>query len=129
MATVIRKLVDATLILDNNVVGYVPNSLSFTEGLGTQKLRTQTAGAGSIQHVLTEDVSTRVSTVKFSLEPTVDNVALIRSIKADQTGHVITISQQGFTRTITGAVLTNDFEVKLGMDDVIAVEFHGNSAV
>lgn len=125
---VIRKLVDATLVIDNNVIGYVPNSLGYTEGLGEQKVRVQTSGGGNVQTVVSEDVSKKVAMIKFNLEPTQTNIDLLRSIKTDLNGHVVTISALGFTKTITGAVITKDYEVKFGMDEVINVEMEGNPA-
>lgn len=126
---VLRKIIDATLIIDNNVVGYVSNSLSFTEGLGEQKFRTQVSGGGAVQHIITDDFTKKVSTVKFTVEPTAANVALFRAIKANQDGHVVTISATDFTRTITGAIITKDYEVKFGSDDVMDIEMTGNAAI
>jgi len=126
---IIRKTVDATLIIDNNVIGYVPNTLSYTEGLGEQKLRVQTSGGGSVQQVVSEDATKKQSMVKFHVEVTAGNIELLRAIKANQDGHVITLSTTGFTRTITGAIMVNDYSVKLGVDDTIEVEFVGNAAI
>lgn len=126
---VIRKIIDATLIIDNNVVGYVPNTLSFTEGFGEQKLRTQTGGGGAVQQVVADDITKKHSTVKFQVETTAENLALMRALKNNQDGHVVTISTTNFSRTITGAILVKDYEVKFGTDDTIEVEFMGNSAV
>lgn len=125
----IRKIVDATLIIDNNVIGYVPNTLKFTEGFGEQSVRVQTGGGGSVQQVVADNVSMRQSKVMFDVEPTAANIELLRSIKNDQNGHVITISTSGLTRTVTGAILTSDYEVGLGTEEVISVEFTGNSSI
>jgi hypothetical protein len=124
-----RKIVDATLIIDNNVVGYVPNTLKFTEGFGEQSVRVQTGGGGSVQQVVADDVSMKQSSVMFEVEPTAANISLIRSIKNNQDGHVITISTTGLTRTITGAVLTSNYEVSLGTEETIQLEFIGNPSV
>ncbi len=126
---IIRKIVDATVIIDNTVVAYVPNSLDLTEGFGEQKIRTQTGGGGSVQSIVADDITKKHSKVQFKMEPTADNLALLRTIKADQNGHVITLSAPGFYRTVTNAILTSDYEVKLGVDDTIQVVFMGSAAV
>ena len=126
---VIRKLVDATLIIDNNVIGYVPNTLKFTEGFGEQKVRVQTGGGGVVQQVVADDVTSKQSMVTFQVEPTIANIDLLRAIKANMDGHVITISTSGLTRTITGAILTKNYEIGLGTEETIELEFVGNGAI
>lgn len=126
---IVRKLVDPTIIIDNLVVAYIPNSLELTEGFGEQKLRIQTGGGGSRQQVLADDVSKKQSNVKFKMEPTADNIDFLRAIKSNLDGHVITISAPDMTRTITGALLVNDYVVKMGAEGEIDLEFVGNSAI
>ncbi len=125
----LRKIYNPTLIIDNLVVAYLPNSLRYTEGLGEQKLKVQTGGGGTVQNVFAEDISKKQSHVKFKMEPTAENLDFIRAIKADFNGHVITLSDGDFTRTITGAILVNDYEIGLGMDEEFEVEFLGSPAV
>jgi len=125
---IIRKIYNPTLIIDNLVVAYVPNSLSFSEGLGEQKLRVQTGGGGTIQNVLADDITKRQAKVKFKIEPTANNLAFVRAIKANLDGHVITLSDTDFTRTITGAILVSDYNIELGADSEVELEFMGNPA-
>ena len=125
---VLRKIYDPTLIINNFVCAYVPNSLRYFEGLGEQKVRVQTGGGGSIQQVLTEDITKRQTSVKFKVEPTAQNIDFLRAIKSNMDGHVVTISAPDLTRTITGAILVTNYEVGLGMDEEIEVEFVGNAA-
>lgn len=131
MVQVVRKIYNPSIIIDNLVVAYVPNSLSFTEGLGEQKLTVQTGGGGSVQQVLSDDITKKQSTVKFKLLPTADNIAFMRALKADLGGHVITLSETGsdFSRTIVNAILINNYELQLGSDSEFEVEFHGSSSI
>lgn len=124
-----RKLVDPSIVINNIVVAYIPNSLEFKEGFGEQKVRVQTGGGGAKQLVLADDVSKKIGSCKFKIEPTAENINLMRTLKANMDGHVITISDQDMTRTITGAVLITDYDVKLGTDQEIDLEFHGNPAI
>jgi hypothetical protein len=132
---IIRKIVDPSIVIDNLVIAYVPNSLSFTEGFGAQKVIVQTGGGGAVQQIVADDVKHKLSTVKFKIEPTVDNITNMRAIKANQHGHVITISGQDnlsgetITRTITNALCTSDYTVAFGTDSEIDLEFVGSSAI
>jgi hypothetical protein len=63
------------------------------------------------------------------MEPTADNINFLRAIKANFDGHVITISDINMTRTITGAIIINDYEVHIGTDAEIEIEFEGNPAI
>lgn len=122
-----RKLVNPALIIDNLVVAYVPNSIRYTEGFGEQQFRTQTGGGGTVQQIIIDDLSKKRSMVKFKIEGTVQNIEFFRAIKANQDGHVITISDTDFTRTMTGAILVSDYEVDLSNEGEIELEFVGNS--
>lgn len=126
-----RKLVDPTVIVDNLVLGVVPNSVQFTEGMGEQKVFVATAGGGSVQQIVADDVTGKQSHLKVHVFPTFENIKNIRAIKANMNGHVVTLSDAAsdFHRTITAAVLVNNYEVKLGTDDVIELEFIGNPSV
>ena len=124
-----KKLVDPALIINNIVIAYVPNSLEFKPAGGEQKVRAVTSGNGSIQIVVADDMSKRISSCKFKLEPTTFNINVMRDLKANQDGHVLTMSTPDFTATITGAVLTTNYDVKFGVDQEIELEFHGNQAI
>ena len=45
-------------------IAIVPNSCTFTEGFGAQTVNVQSAGGGSVSQVISNDVSTNLSTVK-----------------------------------------------------------------
>ena len=61
------KLSNPTIVINNIAVAIVPNSFSFTEGFGEQDIKVQSAGGGSVQTVLSSNVETNMSMVKFSL--------------------------------------------------------------
>lgn len=123
------KLSNPTIVINNIAVPIVPNSFSFTEGFGEQDLKVQSSGGGSVQTVLSSNVETNLSMVKFSIHNTAENIDLARTWKTNLNRNAISITGEGLSRSINNAALTNDYEVKLGSDATIDVEFKGDPAV
>jgi len=117
--------------VNNQVIYIVPNSLVYTEGLGAQEVRPQSGGGGAIENVVIDNVDGKKSSIKFSIENTVTNIDLARSWKLNTGKNGITITDlvTGFSRTFQGVVLINNYEVGLGADKNLALEFEGSQAV
>ena len=124
-----RRLANPTVVINNQSVMVVPNSVKFIEGLGEQKVEPQSAGGTSIQAVYAEDVSTRVSSFSFELANTEAHIALCRQWKLNGNNNVILATGDTFTRTFTNMAFTSNYDVPLGADTNISVEFMGNPAV
>jgi len=124
-----KKLVDPQIVINNIGIKVVPNSVKYTEGFGEQKSETQTAGGGIVEKVDSEDVSTTLSKITLQLMPTAENIALARSLKAADSNVITVTDLEGFSRTFQNATLNNDFEVGLGADEIIDLEFMSESAV
>lgn len=123
-------LANPTVIINNLSVPVVPNSVMFTEGLGTQKVRVQSSGGGAVQSVVSNDVETNLSDFKLSIYPTADNIELIRGWKVNTGLNAISCTADGgFSRSISNATVVNDYEVKMGADTNIEVEFKGDAAI
>ena len=122
-------LVNPAVNVNNISIAIVPNSFTYTEGKGEQVVRVQSAGGGSVQSVLSQNVETNLSMVKFEMFPTADNIAAILSWKNNGNQNAISATANGFTRSFTNATLTNNYEVALGSDTKIQVEFHTDAAV
>lgn len=118
-----RKLVNPSVVWNNTPLAIVPNSFEFTEGFGEQKVEAQSAGGNSISVVVSQDVSTALSMLKFSLYPTEENVTNARQMKANFDGNVFTASEGTFSRTFLSAVCTTDYSVMLKADGTIDLEF------
>lgn len=135
MAQVSTKVLSTpTLIINNQPVYIVPNSATYIEGFGEQQVKTQSAGGGSIQNVFIDNAESKFSTFKFSLHPTSDNIALARSWKANGNANAVSMTGQNengvyFTRSFQHAALTNNFEVGLGADKTIDLEWASDAAV
>lgn len=127
----INALSTPTLTVDNVVLPIVPNSLVYTEGFGEQDVRTQSSGGGSVSLVISRNVETSYSMVQCQVENTQANIEFLRAIKANTNFHVVSFfdSRVGYTRTLQQALLTSNYEVGLGADTAISIEFKGSSAV
>lgn len=123
-------LVNPTVLINNLSTPIVPNSFTYTEGQGEQTMRVQSSGGGSVQSVLSNNVESNLSMVKFEMYPTADNIDTIKSWKVNGNNNAISASDaSGFTRSFTNAALTNNYEVALGSDTKISLEFHTDAAV
>lgn len=116
--------------INNIAVSIVPNSFTYTEGFGEQNMRAQSAGGNSVQVVYSDNAESKPSSIKFSLFPTPENITLARQIKTRRNSNVITaIFGDSFSRTFKNAALTNNYEVPLGADTTLDLEFMSDPAV
>lgn len=118
-----------TIIANNTPIQIVPNSVVYTEGKGEQNVRTQSAGGGLTEIVISENVETNMSKLNFSLMPTQENIALAREWKSKPGQNAFQIVEGQFSRTIGDATVVNDYDVELGADTVISIEIMGAAAV
>jgi len=127
------QLSDVTLIANNEAIGIVPNSLSYTEGLGEQKMRAMSIGGGKTEQVFSNDLETNFSMLKFQLLSTPDNIKLARKWKTNKNQNVFQVAGSTVdgevTRVFTQAAVINNYEVTVGSDANIDIEIHSNSAV
>lgn len=117
------------VVINNLAVPVVPNSVKYVEGFGEQSVSVQSAGGGNIDTVFSDNVETHIGKVMFSIKNTADNIALVRGWKVNKNANAITITGDNLNRAFSGMALISDYEVPLGADVVIEVEFHGNPAV
>jgi len=125
----VNALSNPTVVINNITVPVVPNSVAFTEGFGEQNIRTQSAGGGSVQQVYSNNIETNMSMFKCELYNTAENIDNIRIWKTNNSDNAISVTGEGLTRSFTNMALVNDYEVNLGSDTTISIEFKGNPAV
>lgn len=120
-----------TITINNETVFIVPGSFSYTEGLGEQTVRVQSAGGGSVVPVYSQNVEMRKSTVKFSMVNEPNNIKKAREWKILGQGNAISATDvhTGFTKTFKLAVSTTNYDVPLGPDGVLELEFETQSAI
>lgn len=127
------QLSDATVIVNNEVIAVIPNSLKFTEGLGEQKVRSASAGGGNVVQVYSHDVESNFSKIMFSIPATIENVAFARQWKQNRNQNLIQIQgrtpEGDLSRTFQQAALLPDYEVPLSSDGDIALEFTSDAAI
>ena len=127
------QLADALVTVNNVPVAIMPNSLVYTEGLGEQIIRAASAGGGQVEQIYSNNIESNFSMVNFAIPATVDNIAAAREWKANRNQNVVTVQGQtpegSVTRTFTQAAILNDYEVALGSETDIPVEFKANPAV
>lgn len=119
--------------MNNEVVGILPNTLVFTEGLGEQNMRAVSIGEGKTEQVYARDLETAIAMVKFEVPTTPENITLARTWKANQNQNVVQIAgrtaEGQMTRTFSGAALLSDYEVQIGTETSIELEFKGNVSI
>lgn len=127
------QLTDATLVANNEVVGIVPNSMSFTEGKGEQTLRAMSIGNGAIAQVFANNLETSFSKLKFSLHATVENIQSALDWKNNSNANLFQIAGSTLdgdvTRSFTQAAVTNDYDVNIGTEADIEIEIMSNAAI
>lgn len=122
--------------VNNIVVKVVPNSVKYTEGLGAQNIRAASSGGSSVEQVYSKNVEENFSKVMFEIFNTVEDIESARTWKANNNQNVIsitgTVTQNGvestITRSFTNAAILNDYEVALGADTTVPLEFQSDAA-
>lgn len=117
------------VVINNIAIPVVPNSVKYTEGKGEQQQRVQSAGGGNVDPVFSDNVETHLSKVMFSIINTAENIELIRGWKTLQNANAISITGDGLNRSFSAMAVINDYEVALGADTMIELEFSGKPSV
>lgn len=127
-------LANASIVVNNEPVSIVPNSIKFTEGKGEQNMRAASSGGGSVEQVFSSNVETNFSMLSFSMFNDIDSIESARAWKSLSNQNVIQLSGKTpdgktLTRTFSQAAILNDYEVELGSDTTFEIEFKSNPAV
>lgn len=122
------QLADAVITINNDVIAYVPNSASFTEGLGEQQILAQSEGGGRTSQVFANDLESNFAKITLDLRTTVKNIERAKGWKQNANRNVINISGvdtngNDVVRSFTKAALVNDYDVKLQAEGTIELEF------
>jgi len=123
------RIANPSVVVNNIPIAIVANSCTFTEGLGEQMVEPQSAGGQLTESVYSQDVKSKLSTVKFNLANTDANINLARKWKINANANVIVITGETLSRTFTNASLISDYEVALSSDGAIELEWKSDPAV
>lgn len=124
---------DPLVTVNNDPVAVIPNTVMFTEGRGEQSIRAASAGGGQVEQVYSNNIESNFSSVKFSMPATVENIAKALEWKANRNQNVVQITgrtpEGRVSRSFTQAAILNDYEVNLGTDTNVDMEFKANPAI
>jgi hypothetical protein len=126
-------LVNPIIKVNNETVKYIPDTFKFCEGLGDYAVNTYTTGGGRTRTAPTKDLKTAKGMMSFSIPTLFQEVNLAKQWKQNFSNNVVTASEmiggELFTRTLTNAVFTNNYEVKAGTDAMIEINFEGDPLI
>ena len=127
-----NQLNNVAVLVNNDIIAYEANTLSYDDGFGEFSVRNAVIGGGQTEQVFSEDLATKFSMVKFSMPSTEDAAKLVREWKVNQNNNVVELqSSTGgaqFTRIFTQSSIQGNPEVNLATDGSVEIEFRSNPA-
>ncbi len=127
------QLSDAMFIVNDEPIVTIPNSIAFSEGLGEQTMKAGSVGGGKVEPIYANDLQSNFSMVKCEIPSTPENIDLARTWKLNRNNNVVQIIGETLEGTVTRvfarAALTNNYEVGIGSDASIPIEFKSMPAV
>ena len=119
------------VILNDELIKIVPNSLKYTEGLGETVTTVIHGGGSNTETISVTNQETAKGMLSFDVKPTKEALERLRAAKVNIGGNVVGWfdSASKTDRTISNASIINNYEVPLGADTVITVEFEGNQVI
>ena len=108
-----------TVIVNNEPVAIVPNTLVYTEGKGEQNVRAASTGGGAVEQVFSDNVENNFSMVQFEVFNDANSIKSARAWKSNRNLNVVQIAGTApdgtsVERTFQNAAILNDYEVALG---------------
>lgn len=125
------QLNDIAILVNNQQVAYVADSLSWKDGFGEYSVRNAVVGGGQTERIFSQDLASKFGMVKFSMPSTVENEANKRAWKNNKDQNVVELIGAGgtkFTKIYTGAAIIEDPETNAATDGNIEIEFNTNPA-
>ena len=128
-----QPLSNIAVTVNNDPIAIVPNSASYTEGFGEQTMRAASIGGASVEQVFSQDLESTFSMSKFEVYPDIETVKLLRTWKSNGNANTVvftgSVDGVSFRRTFKKAAILNDYEVSLGSDTTVEIEFKSDAAV
>jgi len=122
---------DITVLINNEAISYISDSLSWKDGFGEYAVRNAIVGGGQTEQIFSKDLSTKNGEVKLSIPTTAENDSLKRQLKVNDNNNVVELIGpigSGFTKIFTLAAILNDPESSASTDGNIELEFMSNPA-
>lgn len=129
-----EQLTDAVVTVNNEQIGIVPGSLSYSEGLGGRQILPRSEGGGRVSQVFATDQSTAFGRVKFAVYATPDDIKRVRGWMVNRNRNAVVLSGStgtgsAVTRSFTQACVMNDPDIPFSVDGRIDVEWQSNSPI
>lgn len=124
-----RGLVDGQIIVNNEPISVVPNSVERRFGRADIQVDAQTLGNGNTDTVHSINNETAKSYFKFSVKVTEENIALVDAWKLNIASNVIRYIAENRREVYEQMSITNDPTYPDSNDAVIEVEFEGNPLI
>lgn len=128
-----EQLSNVSVLVNNDLVAIIPNSFSFTEGLGEQAVRAASAGGAQVEQIYSDNVEMRYSTIKFDIPGTVGNIAKAREWKQNKNQNLLQMAGKtvdgNITRTFSQASLLSNYDIPVSSDGKISLEWRSSPAV
>ena len=123
-----RAISNPTVKWNGNTISIVANSLSYKLGDGDKVIRAISAGGNAITPVVTENVETKLSMIKFSVPNTSEGLRLSREMaQAGEANEFQIVDEEAQVSFSTMALMTEP-ERPLTQDGEIELEFMGPPA-
>ena len=118
------------LSANNEIVQYLPNTLSFDKGTPEKNVRPQVVGDGRVVNVTTSNFETAKSMLKFDMISNSNNIAQLDSWVANDGENVLTYTPEddGDPIVFRGMTVINKPEITISQDGQFSVELEGNPA-
>lgn len=135
MTSPISGLSSPKVIVNNEVIRIVPNSLKVDRGLGTVTVNSASGGGYDVQLIHNVSAKDMVAHVKFSIYTTAENLSKKEEWKLKIAGNAISvtdkdpITQQDKTYTYVGLSLVNSGEDAYSEDGQIELDFAGQRVI
>ena len=119
---------DPQIRINNETIKIVPGTARMIRGKGETSIKSQTAGNGQVEQILSEDITTNVGKIFLSMYVTRENIAKIVDFKNRKNENFVSITnKEGFTAVMNNAALINDPEHTFSNDGQVELEFHGET--
>lgn len=122
-----------TVKVNNEAQGIVPNSCVYTEGEGETNVLSSSTGGGSVEVVISDSAEDKLSSVKFDLFATPQDLKNARGWKKLPGQNVVTVDGEvggkSFSRVFEAASISNDYEAGLQSEGKIPLEWKSAPAI
>lgn len=129
MAATFFNIANPTVLVNGEVVGYVPNSLSKVGGFGDVSVRAEAVGGGVVNNVISRNLTTATGHFKLKIYPRSDMIALFKNAQQNVGNNAVEIADTTGTNIVasmSGMSVTTDITEEYGSDAEIEIEMKGN---